>query len=552
MSEQSEALMRVAVEGGLVEQPSLPAMGVLDETEERPDSPWVALPVDGRQVSGFARELGAILGDKGFYRFKNRLVRVEVNALTGRPETLPVTPHGFRSDVEKYLTCFREAHSRAGVFRIKMTMEVTHAQTCLEAGEFLSQIPRLLRVNSVRLPITRGDGRIELLPHGYDAASCILTLSTVSWDYEEGMTPDEAVKILQDLVREFPFQDARSKAVFFAAMVSQFGYFLQPLHAKRVNFLMHSNSSRSGKTLLVEILLTVAWGFASVDAMPDDAGKLRDRLDTAVLGAAPYVVFDDLEMSFLRSGLLNSFMSASWWSGRRFHSQDEFNVPKSATVFFTGNNLEVTADIAGRTLICDLFTAEADAQERKIEREFDAEWIRKPIVHKQLCEALWALIRAWRDGDRAHAGKVLKGYGEWSALYCGIVMHAGLGDPCAAREADGYGSTEYADMREIITKLAEDVEKAGEFRFEEIVAAAMGLSCFGGMLDGKEVKFKDSEGDRREFELTQKSKSAFGKLLGRYGGKVFVTKTGKKVVFDKRGKNRQRMYLIEIVGNVNL
>ncbi len=561
MSEQSKALNKLAIDSGVLVQQSHVTPELDESDPQRPGLPWVQLPVDGRINNDFNRDVGAILSPqtsadmfarfagKGLFRYKGRIVTVGVHEITGRIEIEEMTAHRFRSWVEEHMICYRHMFSKHGATKVKQTMGVDMSQTCLESDEFRRRQPRLLRVNTVRLPIKRKDGRIELLPAGYDGESCILTIAP-TWEYDEAMTMEAAKCILDDLDREFPFQDPRSKAVFRAAMMGQFGYFLQPLDAKRLNFLFHANSSRSGKTLLVEIILTLAWSYASVDAMPDDTGKLRDRLDTAVREAKPYLVFDDLEQNFLRSGMLNAFMTATWWSGRKFHSQEEFQEPKTPVVFLTANNLEVTTDIAGRTLTCDLFTPEADAQEREIERPIDVEWIRTPTVHRQICSAMWTLIKLWRDGGRPHEGKIVAGYHEWSRIFGGIAISAGFGDPCLPRESDGYGASEYGDMRELVSRLSEGVEKAVEYEFIDVVLACRELNCFAYLIKGRLTKVKDADGDREEFVPSDETNSSLGKLLGRYGGKSFVTKTGKRVVFDKRGKNRHRRYVLQVVAVV--
>lgn len=545
MSDQADALRRKAIEAGIVDHVPPVVPPVNDDEPERPRLPWVELPLDGRIAHDFNVEIGGIVSGKGLYRYKDRVVTVGVNGRTGRIEIETMTAHRFRTWVEAHLLCYRCAFSKnAGVTKVKQTMGVEHAETCLQADAFRKQQSQLVRVNAVRLPVQRGDGSIELLPVGYDEATGILTMPA-EWEYDEAMTPAEAAHVLDDLDREFPFQDLRSRAVFRCALFSQFCYLLQAAHAKRVNFIFHANSSRSGKTLLVEIALTIAWGYAAVDAMPDDTGKLRDRLDTAVREAKPYVVFDDLDQTYLRSGMLNAFMTANWWSGRKFHSQEEFNEPKTPVIFITANNLEIAPDIAGRTLTCDLFTEEADAQDRKIENEIDAEWVRRPAIHKQLCSALWALVRQWRDGGRRHEGRVVKGYGEWSRIFGGMTMSAGVGDPCAPRESDSFGNTEYADMLVLIGELAEGCEKMAEFEFIEIVNICRAKNCFPHMIKGRLVKTKAGDEEALEFVPADETNSMLGKLLGRYGGKAFVIK-GKRVIFDKRGKNRHRRYVIQV------
>jgi hypothetical protein len=304
----------------------------------------------------------------------------------------------------------------------------------------------------------------------------------------------------------------------------------------------------------VEIALTLAWRFAAVDSMPDDQGKLRDRLDSAVREAATYVTLDDLDLSYVKSGLLNAFMTAEWWQGRKFHTQETFMEPKTPVVFLTGNNLELTPDLSGRLLVCDLFSPDADPQSRKAPtRIIESAWLRQPVVHAQLVSALWAVVRAWRDGGRSHEGRVVAGFASWCRMYAGMVMHAGWPDPCAPRGGeDGYGNTEYQDMRELISFMAEGVEKEAEWPFIDIARACHERGCFPHMMEGKmEVKKDASSGEMVEsFVPTAKCNDRLGKVLRAYGGKAFITKDGRRVVFDRRGKNRHRVYLVQVVGKI--
>lgn len=545
MSDQVQALKKKALEAGIIDQSDEPPE-LLDDPAERPELPRVLLPLDGRLNSDFNRDMGAIVAGKGLYRYRDRIVTVKINSQTGRADIESVDPHRFRSWVEKHLVCYRLQFNKHGAIKVNQTMGIDVAATCIAADGFLDLQDRLLRVNTVRLPIQRADGSIELLPTGYDAESCILTLTT-SWSYDDEMTVEAAYCVLEDLVKEFPFLDARSKAVFFAAFFGQFGYFLQPLDAKRMGFLMHANSAGCGKGLLVEMLLTVVWGVASVDPMPDKTKDLKDRLDTAVREAKPYIAFDDLDQSYLRSGTLNAFITASWWSGRKFHAQEEFAEPKTPVVFLTANNLELTGDLSRRLLTCDLFAPEADIQERKINRVIEVEWLRQPNIRRQICSALWTLIKLWRDAGRPSTGRQVAGFQSWSAIYGGIAMHAGWDDPCVPMIIEGFGNTEYSDMLALITHLAAGVAKLGEFEFIDIVNACRELNCFGHMIKGKLVKGKGADGeDFAEFTPSDETNSSLGKLLGRYGGKAFTTKDGKRVIFDKRGKNRHKKFVLQV------
>ncbi len=543
---QADALRKVAIEAGLIPQSS--ADGDLDGGE-MPELLWVRLPGNGRQMWEFAREIGSIIAAlpaPEIFRYKDGLATVEWNEAKRRHEIAMMDPHDFRSWVEYFCTTYREVMASHGAVKVKQTMGVDDARSCLRAREFVSRQPQLLRINPVRLPIARSDGRIELLPVGYDPESCILT-TPQKWEYDETMQVQPAAAILTDLLREFPFQDARSRSVAIAMFLAQFGYFLQPLSARRLGFFMNANSTGAGKTLLVELALTVPWLYATIESLPDQESKVRDRLDTAVREAKPYLVLDDLDTTFVRSGLLNSFMTSTTWGGRKFYAQEEFNEAKTPVIFFTGNNIEVTPDIARRTLSCELFDPQANVADRPIERPLDADWMRTPHVHQQVCSALWALIRHWRDNGRGRGGREVRGYERWSQIFSGIMLAAGLGDPCEPMQTEGIGNTEYQDMLALITRLAEGVSSAAEYKFMDIVQICRELNCFERVLDGKMVKHKEGDKEWSVFELTPRAESLFGRsILCKYGGKMFATKDGRRVVFDKRGKNRHRRYTIAI------
>jgi hypothetical protein len=547
ISDQAAALQKTAFETGIINQPPPPSPTDLLEGEPgQPDIPWVHLPTDGRLAHEFNKEVGAICKGAGLYRYKEKIVTVSVNEKTFQSEIRAVSPHRFRDWVERRLMVpFRYAFNRNGAIKVKQTMGVEHALTCLESDSFSEQQSRLLRVNRVRLPYLRKNGHIELLPEGYDEESSILTIGP-GWEYDEEMTPDQARHKLAHLIREVPFQDERSRAVFFAGMFSQYGYFLQPLGSKRMNFLFHANSQGTGKTLLAQVILTTAWKVASIDAMPDNAKDLKDRLDTAVREAKPYVVLDDIDRAYLKSGVMNSFMTASWWSGRKFHAQEEFTEPKTPVIFMTANNLELTPDISRRTLVCDLFAPEANLTDRVIESPIDDTYIAEPTIHAQICSALWALMKEWRDSGRKHEGKEINGYQSWCRIFGGLTMSAGFGDPCIARDSDEYIDTEKADIHALMSRLAEGVEKTAEFEFHDIVDICRELNCFPHMIKGKMVKFTEGEEKIMVFEPTSETNSNVGLLLGRYGGKTFMVQ-GRKVLFDKRGKNRHRRYVLQVV-----
>jgi hypothetical protein len=557
MSEQSDALNKTAREKGVsVDGPS-PALPGLENDADRPALPHVKLPRSGRQLNQFAREVGAVIGANGLFRRETTPVAIDPE--TGRIEDMGA--QRLRSYVETQLVCFEEQFTKkTGLSIIPETMSVDEARGCLECDAFRYPLRKLHRVNFVRLPVMRADGRIELLPKGYDQESGILTMKECL-DYETDWDLDRAVLFLNDFLKEWPFLNPRSKAVHICAMQAIYGAALLPPGAKPLNFAYRANRPRAGKGLLLQSGLVGPCGpFIQVQAISDSKEEFRKILDTEALNGSPYIFFDEVE-NRLKNRTLNAFITATIWTGRLMNSQKKFAVPQSAIVFIAGNNIDLASDLTGRFLLVDLYVAEADAQSRQIEHVIDAVYLAREAVRADLLAANWALLRAWDEAKRPLPASLYRGFETFSNIFGGIVEHAGFGNPMqsAAAEVD----PDFADMSAIVERLAEGVKKRAEYEFRDIIDVCRELNAFEWYLEGKMVKVKEKQltepdltGAQKEievevdrFELNPGKKSWFGKLFSdQYGGTKFTLADGRRVQFGRHGVNRQRRYTIEVLG----
>jgi hypothetical protein len=548
MSEQSDALNKFArdrlgakADASAGGAPHLTVLGDQAATETEPQITWVRLPADGYQLSEFAREVGRIAKTNGVFR-RDR-IPVTVDYESG--DIVEMSAERFRTYVERQMVTYKFKNlGDDGQIKVRSTMGVEVARGVLSADCFVEQQRALDRVNHVRMPAMREDGRIELLPEGYDESTRTFTMhSDVMID--EAMPLDRAREVLDALLSEFPFGDwedgkSRSKAVALAAMMGVYGAGLQELSAKRMNFVYTANSQGSGKTLLAQIAVVPVWGKARIQSRPDNREEMRKVLDTAVANAAPYVFFDDLEGN-LKDNTLNAFMTASVWSGRVLGTQRQFAAPKMAMCFLTGNNLTLSTDIARRTLLCELYVEESDPQARTVKKVIDEHWLDRVDVRKDLLSAMWSVIRHWDLAGRPACSRVLRGYEEWSRIFGGIVEWMGWGNALEPAKTENAGDTEWVDMQELVRNLVLDMgtEKAKEYDFSELLDCSRETECFSWLIEGKLNK-------DNEFEATAKCRSALGKLWsGKYGGRVFVV-NGQRVRFGVRGRNRGRKYRIEI------
>jgi hypothetical protein len=539
MSKLTDTINSKLAEYGIVPSPE-------DNNEKKTEAtglPYIELvPV----ISTMAREIGGVLCNNGVFVRQRSAMTISQD---GR--LVEMSARRFRTYCEDHLVTFKWDMPKPNVFEKKpQTMTVEAAATILESDQFLARQRELMRVATVRQPVKRKDGRIELLDYGYDHEAQTFTQNS-GVEYAMDMPLDEAQTILRNFTKEFPFGDrkadgrSRNEAIVMTAMLAMYAAPLLRPSARRLNFMFSSNSVGSGKTLLAQMAIITTIGSCDVQPVPQAEEEWRKILDTESLAGSPYILFDDCN-GFFKSQILNAFLTAPTWSGRRMHSQQKFAVPKIASVFLTGNNLEVSPDVARRFLHCKMITDESDPQARKIDKVISDEHLEKPEVRGQILAALWAVVREWDAAGRPQANRLVRGYEQFCQIFAGMVEFAGFGDPIEPLPVEESGNSELADMMALVAELAKGVDDVAEFSFQEVVNAALDCNSFVWMLEGKEER--ETKDSPSRFLLTAKAKSKFGKLLAeQYGGKKFTLPTGRVVKWGQQGKNRQRLYTLTVL-----
>jgi hypothetical protein len=559
VSDQANAANEIAraLAGGAVD-PASSGIASASASEQKKSVPYVRLPTENYLLSQTAREIGGILKNNGIFKREKKVVTIDKRK--GGWELMDADT--FRSYCEDYMVPARlKVMDEEKVWK-SMTMTRDVAIGVLKAPAFLEQQRELLRVNSVPMPVWREGGekggRIELLQPGYDPEAKIFTLPS-EVVVRPDMSIDEAVTYLRSLYKEFPFGDwkedgtSRSLAVCIAGMVSFFGLGLLGPLTSRLHFVTTANTVGSGKSLISKMAIVPVTGSARVRVKGENSEELRKELASAALDGDNYFFLDDLD-GMLKSQELNAFMTSATLSGRMLGGLSGFTAEKQCVVFITGNNLKLSTDIARRTLRVALYTEQFDVQEREVKNPIDEEWLARPAVRGDILSALWALIREWDKAKRPKGGRVLRGFERWCEVFGGIVMHAGFGDPCEAPPLDdNSGSNEIADMLALVEALYADMQarpegalRKKEFTFQELVDACQEHDAFAWAMEGTWKKDRDSQ--EEWLELNQKSKSALGRMFSeKFGGQVMRLKSGIRVRFGQRGRNRHRRYTIEVI-----
>lgn len=532
-----------------------------DEDEEdggRPELPAIALPGVGRQIqSSFNRELGAVLATNGVF------MRGEVPMVLNREEKKLD-----RLDADG-LVSYAEGHAMIHVYgksrdendqlvKIPRSMKKETANLVLKGIDFKKQQRQIRRVNEVPMPVMREDGRVELLKPGFDYDTGILTMPS-KFQYKV-MPLEEARHLLVEFHKDFEFKDrdektklSRSLAVHVAGMLTPFCMGL--LHPKALvpMFVYTANTPGSGKSLLCKIALCASYGEAAALVFGADEDELRKQLDTSALEAASYVFFDNVKRK-LSSMLLDMFITQTMWAGRKMGGQSGFKVEKQCAVFVSVNHVKVDKDINRRALFCELHLETADVQSRQFDLDMDDTYLDRPEVRQDLLQALWSLVWHWAEAGRPVGPKRLVTFEEWSRVVCGIVAHAGFGDPLEKPDLD-FGDTETRDMQTLVTELAKKIDptneenpRSHEATFEDVLDICQAKDLFVDKIDGRKKWVGDGDERVEMFEINKASRIAMGNLLLRENNKVWNVEGVGTVRFGRKGSKNARKWPVELVG----
>ncbi len=515
------------------------------EAHTKKEVRWIELPRVGHPLDVFAREAAAVCSLNGVYRRDMDIVTV--NKRTGTIERLD--PDDFRTYISDLAITFKwcSQGKNQPPSQEPTTMTCETAKGTLKSRQFIYRQRQLERVTSVRQPIMRDNGSIELLREGFDEHSGILTRES-KVDIVE-MPLKHAQELVKALLKDFPFVSPLDRAIQVASMLSFYGALLLPLNAERINFAFKANKHRSGKTLLIKVAIVPVMGMCPVSPWPETPDALIQLLNSTVNDGLGCLVIDDIT-GHVRSSALNSFLTANWWTFRGMHTQSTKTGQKQAVAFLSGHEMTLQADLEGRFLECRLHVEEADSHAHRVPNPINERWLARPEQRADICSALYSIIVHWDRAGRPRGKTVKPGFEDWCQVYGGMTEFAGFGDPCETRPDEQRSDNEYSDMAALVAELLKDFdfeedERVKEYGFAELLERCVSKNLLTWKIDGR---WRSVEGKGSHYEATKKTESALGWLFAdKYGGTTFVV-AGKKVRFGKTGKNRNRKYTVSIEG----
>jgi hypothetical protein len=301
-----------------------------------------------------------------------------------------------------------------------------------EAGRW----PRVKPLEAVvDYPVVLGDGSVLAAP-GYDPRSGLLLAVPGHLRLSVPESPTRAdivaaVRVLEDVVADFPFERPAHRAAWVAHLLTPLAWF--GFEGPAPLLLIDANVRAAGKGLLADVAALTLTGrrFAVMSYTPD-RDELRKRITSLAAEGERLVLLDNLAGP-VGNDVLDAALTATWWKDRVLGVNRTYDGPLHAVWFATGNNVQLGADTSRRCSHCRLESAlerpelRADVRHRNLRRHV--------LDHRgELLSAALTLLRGWYAADRPRAGLPAWGsYEGWSDVVREAVVFAGLPDPGETR-----------------------------------------------------------------------------------------------------------------------
>jgi hypothetical protein len=282
----------------------------------------------------------------------------------------------------------------------------------------------------VEVPIMRPDGTIFDTP-GYDPLTRLYYRPVDGFDVQPiPTTPTErdtrdAIRLLDEAVGEFPYEDGASAANTLALM-------LTPLVRQAVNgpvplALIDKPQAGTGGSLLAETIAVISSGHtAEMLGAPRDEEEWRKQITAKLSTGATMITVDNVEGALYAPSLARA-LTARTWTDRVLGRSETVTVSQRATWIATGNNIQLRGDLPRRCYWIRLDARESRPWQRENFKHPDLlSWVTRN--RGRLIHALLTLARAWFAAGKPKAPNLprLGSFEAWTETVGGMVAFAGI------------------------------------------------------------------------------------------------------------------------------
>ncbi len=231
--------------------------------------------------------------------------------------------------------------------------------------------------------------------------------------------------LLDDLLFDFPFASDADQANYLAALFLPFLRKMvagpTPLH------VIEAPTIGSGKTMLCQLISQILTGKQGVvSTFPVDEPERRKRITSELLLGRPVIVLDNAsEKQKIDSSELAALLTTTEWSDRLLGQSKMIDLPNQAVWIMTGNNPQLSMEIARRAIRIRL-VPKTDQPWRRTQFKHRSlfNWVREN--RSELLHAILTLIQHWIAEGKPKGTINLGSYEDWAETMGGVLGAIGV------------------------------------------------------------------------------------------------------------------------------
>ena len=303
-----------------------------------------------------------------------------------------------------------------------------------QRGDYGSAVRMLAGIT--RTPMLRRDGTV-IQQAGYDDRTGLLYRPDRTFPaVQENPTQDDAARAASELLEvmaDFPFESDGHQSIWLACVLTLLAR--PAIDGPCPLFVFDANTRGAGKSLLADVAGIIAHGNPMArKTWPNADEEVRKTITSVALEAWPAILLDNVATT-LGGPSLDAALTGTTWQDRILgESRTTGLLPLTTVWIATGNNVELSADTARRTLLSRLESLEEHPEDRTEFRHPDLKyWVRENRA--RLAVAGLTVLRAYFAAGCPDGGLTPWGsFEDWSKLIRGAIVFAGQADPWQTRE----------------------------------------------------------------------------------------------------------------------
>ncbi|MCL2277173.1 MAG: hypothetical protein FWC21_04685 [Treponema sp.] len=365
--------------------------------------------------------------ERDVYRVDNIIVRVINNSNVARIE--PINQYELRHEISQSAKCVKKHQDRKDNWIYK---EIPPPLDVCRDALASSHIP-LPEIKGVVLhPVVSLNGEISDKT-GYDKNTCLYIdtkdeIITALRDVSDNPSYDDiknAFANIWDIFSDFKFKNIGSIAALYALLLT---FICRPSINENIPaFVIKASTPGTGKTLLAKAVIGIITGREAVTAsLETNEEELAKDMHSRLLAGQEYIIFDNVNTK-IKSGIIAQILTSGIFSKRLLGQPKNKEVANNSTIIFTGNNPELSAEIARRCIPIELIS---EVERPELRTGFKYRKLLEHILKNQatLLRSLFVMVQAWKVSDKSYSGDAatLGSFSKWSRAIGGILHVCGI------------------------------------------------------------------------------------------------------------------------------